>query len=122
MRKHQSVLLRITIALIICLCLCQSALAGVLTLPVGLKKIESEAFAGDQSLDEVILPEGVATIGAKAFAGSSLRKINLPASLTAIADDAFDPSYLHVRAEEGSYAYYWATDHCMIIGDSEYAY
>ena len=57
------------------------AQAATLTLPADTKVIEEEAFYGDTSLDEVVLPEGIERIGERAFANSSLRKINLPDSL-----------------------------------------
>ena len=42
------------------------------TLPDGLQHIETEAFAGDVSLTNVIIPSTVTSIGARAFAESSL--------------------------------------------------
>ena len=84
---------------------------GVLTLPENLTEIEDEAFYGDTSLGEVVLPEGVETIGSRAFAGSTVSVINLPASITSIADDAFDGcGAMDVSAQEGSYAYDWAAE------------
>lgn len=80
-------------ALILCLCvLCcaHAAVSQVLELPESTKVIEAEAFYGDTSIREVVLPEGVETIGAKAFAGSGVTKVNLPETLTYIAPDAFD--------------------------------
>ena len=67
------------------------AAADELVLPSGLLTIGEEAFAGDTSLDTVILPEGLQTIEAGAFSGSSVRRIYLPASISDIASDAFDP-------------------------------
>ena len=67
------------------------AAADELVLPAGLLTIGEEAFAGDVSLDTVILPEGLQTIEAGAFSGSSVRRIYLPASISDIAPDAFDP-------------------------------
>ena len=68
-----------------------SALAeqGVLKLPSGLKTLEEEAFMGDTSLQEVLLPEGLTAIGDRAFADSSLQRVYLPESLTDIGTDAF---------------------------------
>lgn len=45
--------------------------AATLRLPNGLKEIEEQAFYGDTSIDEVILSEGIITIGNQAFANSS---------------------------------------------------
>jgi hypothetical protein len=87
------------------------AAADTLTLPADLKAVEAEAFYGDTSIDSVILPEGVVSIGAKAFADSSLSEITLPSTVTAIAEDAFDSCSLKtVKAASGSYAYGWMRD------------
>ena len=80
-------------ALILCfavLCCAHAAVSQVLVLPEGTKVIEAEAFYGDTSIREVVLPEGVESIGERAFAGSGVTKVNLPKSLTYIAPDAFD--------------------------------
>lgn len=85
--------------------------AAELTLPDQVKVIQEEAFAGDTSLYEVALPEGITTIESRAFAYSSLARINLPSSLTSIAEDAFEGiDELLVEAPEGSYAYEWALE------------
>ena len=66
---------RITFLLIAALCcLTASARASVplLDLPKSTKSIEKEAFCNMQSLQRVVLPEGVQTIGARAFAGIAL--------------------------------------------------
>jgi len=88
------------------------ALAATLTLPTSTKTIEEQAFKGDTSIDEVVLPEGIESIGAEAFADSSLTQINLPESIASIADDAFDgPDKVTVTAAKDSYAYGWAVGH-----------
>ena len=77
--------------MILMVLLASSAAADVmLTLPSSLIKIEDEAFAGDTSIGTVVLPEGIESIGARAFANSSLTKINLPASISFIGEGAFD--------------------------------
>ena len=78
------------IALLLCLFSCPSTFADGLKLPSALREIGIEAFAGDSSLDEVVLPDGLERIGAAAFKGSSVRRIYLPASLSHIAPDAFE--------------------------------
>lgn len=114
-----------TIRRIVSILLAVSILAGnlsivafaepVLALPAALEVIAEEAFYGAKSLDKVILPESVKEIGVRAFANSSVKTINLPSSLTYIADDAFDGARLkHVTAVEGSYAYNWAVTHHYI--------
>jgi len=104
--------------LILCLMIVFSASADTnsrLVLPADLSIIEAEAFEGVSGIGEVVLPEGITTIGAAAFANSSITTINLPASLTSIADDAFDGcSALTVTADVGTYAYTWAEAHGFI--------
>ena len=61
-----------------------------LTLPGDLLIIEAEAFQDTIGVGEVILSEGVTTIGSKAFADCSrLTLIHMPDSVTEIAEDAF---------------------------------
>ena len=81
------------------------ALADTMKLPSQLKKIDSQAFYGDTSLDVVELPYGTETINSKAFAYSSLKEIYIPSTVTYIADNAFDgaPDVV-IYAPEGSYA------------------
>ena len=60
-----------------------------LILPVELRVIRARSFYGTDS-QEIVLPEGVAAIGTKAFANSTeLAFIHMPDSLIAIANDAF---------------------------------
>lgn len=98
-------------ALFIALLLSASVSAGTLMLPSGLQKIQERAFFDDPSLDEVILPEGIRSIGSKAFAWSGLRRINLPDSLEFIADDAFYGVIPAISADPESYAGRWALSH-----------
>ena len=113
MKKNQ--FFRIVVASMLCLSLAGPSLADVLTLPTGTKVIEAEAFYGDDSIDEVVLPYGVEEIGERAFAQSGLKKINLPSSVAAysIADNALDPG-VSVVAEEGTDAYDWAVENGFI--------
>ena len=83
-----------------------------LTLPKALKSIETEAFYNDQDVRNVVVPEGVTRIGARAFVGSGLRMIQLPASVTAIDGDPFDGAdSVVVVAKKGTYACQWAETH-----------
>ena len=93
-----------------CVFICSIASAATLTLPAAVKEIEEEAFYGDSSLDEVVLPEGIEKIGARAFAGSSIRRIFLPASLSEISEDAFDSCADVIGyGPSGSFAYHYFT-------------
>ena len=80
---------------------------SVLTLPSGTTVVEAQAFMGDTSLGHVKLPEGLLRIESQAFAESSITAINLPASLTFIAEDAFQNcgQLQTVTVQEGTYAY-----------------
>ena len=61
-------------------------------LPGALVTIASEAFAGG-TFGTVLIPDGVKTIGQKAFANcANLNWIDIPASVTNIADNAFEGS------------------------------
>ena len=89
-----------------------AALAETLTLPADLTAVEDQAFFGDESLETVVLPERLETIGSKAFAGSGVTAVNLPDSMTFIADDVFDDtSIAALTVNEGTYAYTWAVNH-----------
>ena len=99
-------LLTLAFAMII---LFRGSLAETVTLPKDLTAVEDEAFFGDESLTAIVLPEGLKTIGSKAFAGTGLTAVTLPSSLKTIADDAFDsPEKVSVTAEMGTKAYLWA--------------
>lgn len=64
----------------------------VLRLPMDLRNIEEEAFAG-LNVHAVILPDGCESIGKRAFADCpSLLYVRIPASVTSIAADAFEES------------------------------
>ncbi len=108
-------------ALLWTLLLCPGAQADTLLLPSGVTAVEEEAFCGDTGLDHVALPEGLQRIGARAFAGSSIRSIDLPASLEYIAEDAFeDTSIRSATARPGTYAYTWACVHGIMDPGEDY--
>ena len=88
--------------------------AATLTLPAGLKEIEAEAFYGDTSLDEVVLPEGLEKIGEKAFANSSIKRIYLPESLSSIGNNAFYGCNSIVGyGPDGTYASHYFMTHSL---------
>ena len=84
-----------------------------LNLPDGTIAIEAEAFCGCGE-NRVVIPEGVESIGANAFAYSpNLLVIRLPGSLRAanIADTCLDHCpHVTVSAPAGSEALQWAMD------------
>ncbi len=84
------------------------AQATTLRIPAGTKVIEKEAFYGDKSIDEVILPKGIEFIGERAFGNTGIRKINLPESLSEIAYNALDfDESMQIDVKDGSYASDW---------------
>ena len=98
------------LVLIIFTC-CACACAEQLVLPHSVTEIAEEAFAGDTSLEEAVLPENLRFIGPRAFAGSSLKTVNLPASLEYIAEDAFEgTSDVIFITEKDTYAWQWIAD------------
>ena len=102
----------ITVAIMLALSVGAVAEYRTLTLPKALKSIETEAFYNDQDVRNVVVPEGVTRIGARAFVGSGLRMIQLPASVTAIDGDPFDGAdSVVVVAKKGTYACQWAETH-----------
>ena len=61
-----------------------------LILPVGLKAVGTEAFAGCSGLTEVTIPDGITIIGNRAFSGcSGLTEVTLPNGVTSIGNSAF---------------------------------
>ena len=102
----------ITVAIMLALSVGAVAEYRTLTLPKALKSIETEAFYNDPDVRNVVVPEGVTRIGARAFVGSGLRMIQLPASVTAIDGDPFDGvDSVVVVAKKGTYACQWAETH-----------
>ncbi len=94
------------------------------SLPADLKEIGVSAFENDTSLEDVVLPEGLRSIGSRAFAGSSIRKAFLPDSLRWIADDAFEGAErAELSATTGSYAWRWLydyPDYLTFLNDKSY--
>ncbi len=85
--------------------------ADTLSFPDSLLTIEDEAFYGDSSIDEVVLPEGIKTIGESAFASSSIVSIYLPSSISSIAEHAFQSTSVIGTGLSGTYAHHWFIDH-----------
>ena len=63
---------------------------ATLSLPGQIRNIEEEAFAGG-TFQAVVIPDGCTSIGSRAFADcENLRYVRIPASVTSLADDAFE--------------------------------
>ena len=91
----------------------------MLKLPDSLRAVDSEAFAG-VAADEVVIAEGCLSIGSRAFAGcEALVRVEIPDSVTAIAEDAFEGcSTLIIAAPKGSTAQEYALSRCLIWEDA----
>lgn len=83
----------------------------IMHLPAATRTIGTNAFSsvGTNVID--LRGTQVETIGSRAFSGcDKLVKVYIPASVTYIADDAFDDClFVKVYCTRGSYAYTWAT-------------
>lgn len=111
MKNWTSMLIALVLTAALCLGAVPGMAQGVLTLPSAMKEIQAEAFKGAKGVSEIVLPEGVETIGERAFAESSIEKINLPRSVERIADDAFEGcDALTIYGETGSYAQTFAKE------------
>ncbi|MBQ6232739.1 MAG: leucine-rich repeat protein [Clostridia bacterium] len=77
---------------------------SVMSMPSGLRNIESEAFTDDDAVRFVTLNAGVANVGAFAFSNSGLEQIVVPSSSTTIAISAFYGIEPTILCHEGSNA------------------
>ncbi len=81
-------------------------------LPADLTIIESQAFENNTSIGHVTLPDGLKRIESRAFAGSTVGSIYMPESLEFIASDAFDEcKYVTAWGASGTYAENWCIEH-----------
>lgn len=86
------------------------------TLPANLEEIGDGNFSGCDLLATVVIPSGTTTIGDMAFAYSGLTDVTIPASVTSMAEYAFDScASLTVHCVQGSYADSWATSHGFTV-------
>ena len=83
----------------------------VLRIPAMMQTIGEEAFAG-VAAEQVTIPNGALSIGSRAFADcDSLLIAVIPASVNAIADDAFADSDVAVICPATGYAADWCGEH-----------
>lgn len=76
------------------------AIAAVLTIPVGLERIDARAFMNDTALDQVVFPESLQSIGSQSFANSGVKTVYFADSLIDIAEDAFEGCNLDAFVNE----------------------
>lgn len=89
-----------------------------ITLPEGLKRINSSAFEYCQKLEEINIPDGVAEIGDSAFRGcQALKSITIPDSVTQIVSKYtfIGCDNLTIKCSRGSYAEEYAKEHNIPI-------
>ena len=109
MKTLRKGILAICLFLLIIPFLGASAESGI-TLPADVKTIEDEAFYG-VPMQTLRLPDGVTSIGSKAFAHTGLEIIYLPRSVQHIEPDAFEGcDDLIPAVYENSYADQWCQD------------
>ena len=93
----------------------------VMKLPAGLKTIQQEAFQGSPA-ECFVLPDGCLVIGERAFADcKELKLVEIPASVTAIADTAFEGcgEGLVIVTPKGSAAESFAQAHGITVTSDE---
>lgn len=100
-----------------------SCFADRVKLPASLLTIEKEAFYGDTSIKEVVVPYGTQYIMARAFAYSGIEKIYIPDTVTFIASNAFDGADdVVICAPEGSYAAAFAEEYDYLLEEDNTEY
>lgn len=72
---------------------CYGSSLRIVTIPGSIKNLGDGVFEFCQSLETVILQEGVENLGTDTFSTSTLRRIVIPASVTKIPSDAFSYCY-----------------------------
>lgn len=71
-----------------------------------------QEFAEDISVERVVIPDGVISIGERAFEDCQmLNEVVIPNSVTSIGEHAFDGCrYISIRVHKGSYAEQYAKE------------
>jgi hypothetical protein len=79
-----------------------SACSGNIVIGGSIKYIGDEAFMGNSDLTGVTFPEGLLSIGARAFKNAALRSISLPNSLTSISNQSYTYFSLNRKQTKGN--------------------
>lgn len=79
-------------------------------------EIGAEAFAGSTAFQQIVIPDAVTAIPARAFANCrNPLVVCIPDSVTSIAEDAFEGvSFVILVCEEGSFAHEYALEHGLL--------
>ena len=88
----------------------QAARIQTLSIPQGVHSIGTQAFHGNVALAALKLPDGLERIGANAF-GNAMLLLEIPASVTDIAEDAFSEAVVEFYTPSGSAAHQYALAH-----------
>ena len=91
------------------------ALAGSVTIPDGITKLENDTFQGCVNLEHINLPESLKTIGDYAlYACTKLTEITIPSTVSQIGEDAFyNTGLISIVIPEGVSEIKYATfSHC----------
>ena len=77
-----------------------------------LKTIGDEAFLGaiTENESKVVLPEGIESIGNKAFFSDDISLLVIPSSVKSIGSDICDRTHTKLQVESGSYAEFYALE------------
>ena len=86
------------------------ASADSVKFPEKIITLDEEAFFQDVSIQEVIMPDGLQTIGARAFMNSGLIKAYIPDSVTTIGEDAFQGTDVTIVSSIDGYAHSYAIE------------
>lgn len=84
-----------------------------LILPESVREIRKDGLSGCQTLEEVILPEGLEVIGEGAFSITGLKEITLPMSLKEISPAAFGFSSIRKVFVPESHPVFEMKDDCL---------
>lgn len=87
--------------------------ADSIVFPNNMITLDEEAFCQDISIQEVILPDGLETIGARAFMNSGLKKAYIPDSVTIIGEDAFLGTDVTIVSSIEGYAHSYAIENSL---------
>lgn len=98
----------------------QAENAAVIVIPAQTTEIEAYAFCSCAYVQEVVLPDGLRTIGEYAFYETGLKRIRVPDSVEFIGECAFPPE-TEIECSEGSYAEKWAEENRVVREPARFA-